>query len=53
MKMENKLQKLLEEAHALVKRVSVNEIIPSQDNYCIIDVREPAELFPLSSGKVI
>ena len=51
--MENKLQQLLEEAHALVKRVSVNEIIPSQDNYCIIDVREPAELFPLSSGKVI
>ena len=42
--MENKLQQLLEEAHALVKRVSVNEIISSHDDYCIIDVRELAGL---------
>ena len=48
--MENKLQQLLEEAHALVKRVSANEVIPSQDNYCIIDVREPDEV--AQSGKV-
>jgi len=48
--MENKLQQLLEEAHALVKRVSVNEIISSHDDYCIIDVREPDEV--AQSGKV-
>ena len=48
--MENKLQQLLEEAHALVKRVSVNEIISIHDEYCIIDVREPDEV--AQSGKV-
>ena len=48
--MENKLQQVLEEAHALVKRVSVNEIISSHDDYCIIDVREPDEV--AQSGKV-
>ena len=48
--MENKLQQLLEEAHSLVKRVSVNDIMTSQGNYCIIDVREPDEV--AQSGKV-
>lgn len=48
--MDTKLQKLLEEAHSLVPRVTPSDIMGHLQNYCIVDVREPDEV--AKSGKV-
>ena len=49
--MENKLQKLIENARELIEPISPIEIIKNIEDYYIIDVREPDEVE--KSGKVV
>ena len=49
--MDNKLKKLIQEAHEIIKPIMPEEILNNIEDYYIIDVREPDEV--AKSGKVV